>query len=168
MAVFLHDIHDVRDLRVVKNREIGVKATSEGLLVLILISLHKKDCANPSSLTGRERAGQFISNNESFMRGDIREFGEDMPDELRAGHSHSTDIEGCLEQVEDLCDFHTGLLLYHHLMLDGHAGIRDCDHTKTFFPQFLYHLEPILIHLIPSIMNEILPLGQLHAKCFQR
>ena len=97
MGVFIHDIHYVRDLRVVKNREIGVKATSEGLLVLILISLHKKDCTDPSALTGRERAGQFISNNESFMRGDIRENGEDMPDELRAGHSHSTDIEGCLE-----------------------------------------------------------------------
>ena len=67
MAVFLHDIHDVGDLSVVKNREIGVKATSEGLMVLILISLHKKDRADPSALTCRERAGQFISNNESFM-----------------------------------------------------------------------------------------------------
>ena len=67
IAVFLHDIHDVGDLSVVKNREIGVKATSEGLMVLILISLHKKDRADPSALTGRERAEQFISNNESFM-----------------------------------------------------------------------------------------------------
>jgi hypothetical protein len=86
-----------------------------------------------------------------------------MPDELRTGHSHSIDIEGCHEQVEDLGDFHTGLLLYHQLMLDRHAGIRYCDNAQTFFLQFLYHLEPILGHLIPSIMNEILPLGQLHA-----
>ena len=86
-----------------------------------------------------------------------------MPNELRIGHFHPTDIEGCHKQVEDLCDLNSGLLLDHHLMLNGHAGIRHCDNSETLFPQLLYHLETILNHLIPSIMYEVLPQGQLQA-----
>ncbi len=129
MGVLHHHVHDIGDLSIVKDREIGMKAMREGLMILHLISLDKKDRADPSTFTGRDRSVKRVSYNKSFVGGYIREFGEDMSNELRVGHSNSTDIEGCQEQVKNLCDLNTGLLLYHHPMLDGHAGIRDCDNS---------------------------------------
>ena len=63
---------------------------SEGLMILLLVSLDKKNCADPSTPTGRERTVKCISHNKSFVRGYIRELGEDMPNEFRVGHSEST------------------------------------------------------------------------------
>jgi hypothetical protein len=40
------------DLSIVKDREIGVQAMSEGLMILLLVSLDKKNCTDSSTPTG--------------------------------------------------------------------------------------------------------------------